>query len=413
VWTRPRRAGRWHHGLAVGGRAGRVRLRISFSLCGILRRAPCDAFRTFEYRDLPVGVGSARARARARGEGEAGEGDACDVSALPGLSPLIAMNTTCARGGCGVVWVSGGNLFPDENENITARRGIVPRWGREEMMRFTRTGAGALLSALLVTTAAASPLVTAPAHAQDSPPSPGTRTETVRTETISCRTSSYTGTAQVTFTVSESGATFVVNNYKLNNSDGTDGWRADRDNANVNSRVTDSRADGGVRTKDAYSEDTMEQDELWHTLNQSVTLDVTDTAAVYTGQVEFIFDRPKGDDPRCTATLPASLALPADSGLYSPIVSSPTGEAQECVVPAWKGTPCWMYEGPGSIVVDVRSTTGSAAVSVKRQGEKKLYNLEADKDYRFELSFGDSISGVGQPDPETLQVKVPGGRLPE
>jgi hypothetical protein len=77
---------------------------------GILRRAPCDALRAFEYRDLPVegGVGE--------GEGEAGEGDTCDVSGLPRLPPVIVMNTTCPEEGGLVEWVSGGNLFPDENE---------------------------------------------------------------------------------------------------------------------------------------------------------------------------------------------------------------------------------------------------------------------------------------------------------
>jgi hypothetical protein len=121
-----------------------------------------------------------------------------------------------------------------------------------------------------------------------------------------------------------------------------------------------------------------------------------------------------GEDPYGTRPPDQPLGLGLKMSGYSLIVQTPTEEAQECVVPAWKDTPCWMYGGPGSIVVAVRSTTGSAAaVYVQRQGEAKRYPLAADKDHRFELGFGDSISSVGissdgQPEPETLQLRVSG-----
>ena len=285
---------------------------------------------------------------------------------------------------------------------------------------------------LLAAAALAAVLLSGTTVAAAASPTPVTGTkpmlnEVVHTETVTCTTQDsmgttdvYTGTADIEVTMSDTTFTVKVLRYRMTDPEENTG---NKSNINLEAHT---RPFGSSRSFEwskvwskAGSPDAMIQDGLWHDLALSTSVARgTRTTDSYGGSVQFVFDEDMSrsgptHDPRCTATLSSSLTLPAASGPYSPIVSSPTGQAQECVVPAWKGTPCWMYGGPGSIVVDVRSTTGSAAVYVRRQGETKLYNLAADKDYRFELSFGDSISGVGQPDPETLQVKVPGGALPE
>jgi hypothetical protein len=124
-----------------------------------------------------------------------------------------------------------------------------------------------------------------------------------RAETISCTIGNFTGRAEVTLMMAASGAKFVVRKYQLvDNNRGPVGRTA-----NVDSGVTEFRADGGgVRTAKAYSADAMKQDGESYSLHQVVTINATDAASIYQGQVSFTFDVPGSTDPGCSAVLEAS-----------------------------------------------------------------------------------------------------------
>jgi hypothetical protein len=168
------------------------------------------------------------------------------------------------------------------------RDGVAPRRGGEKMMRFTRTGAGALLSALLVTAAAASPAAAIP---RPLPP-----------ESTSCSVDGYKGEAALTVERVGDRVVTKVSGYRITGGDPA------RDRGNFEIELYGEWG-GLVRKSVKKSGDSLKQDGSFHELDFEWRADAEKSPRLspkvgpnykYFVTLKFIFDK-AGADPTCTA----------------------------------------------------------------------------------------------------------------